>query len=64
MSKHHHHPHEGHGSGKPGRKPIHHDWRYYAAAMLIMLALVLYLLSGDLSMQPTIMNTQAAPSAK
>lgn len=53
MSKHHHHPHEGHHAGKPAQKPLHHDWRFYAAGAIIMIALVLYLLSGDLSWRPT-----------
>jgi hypothetical protein len=50
---HHHHPHEGHSHGNPPKsKPIHHDWRFYAAAGLIILAMVAYLLSGDLLLRP------------
>ena len=53
MSKHHHHPHEGHHSGAPkAAKPMHHDWRFYAAGLLILVALMAYLLSLDLSTSP------------
>jgi hypothetical protein len=56
MGKHHHHPHEGHGDGSREQhsksKPIHHDWRFYAAGLCIFIALVIYLMSGDLVFQP------------
>jgi len=61
MSHHHHHPHEGHSDGNHSkRKPIHHDWRFYAAGGLIFVALVIYLLSEDLSLRP---GVPAAPAA-
>ena len=63
MGKHHHHPHEGHGDGSrvqhSAKKPVHHDWRFYAAGLMILVALLLYLLSGDLAFQPRV----AAPPA-
>jgi hypothetical protein len=53
MSKHHHHPHEGHHSGTPAaRKPLHHDWRFYAAGLLILVALLIYLATEDLRFTP------------
>jgi hypothetical protein len=56
MSHHHHHPHEGHSDGshnqRSAKKPLHHDWRFYAAGLCILVALVIYLLSGDLAFQP------------
>jgi hypothetical protein len=56
MGKHHHHPHEGHSDGshtsRPVNKPVHHDWRFYAAGLCILIALVVYLLSGDLAFSP------------
>ncbi len=39
---------------------MRHDWRFYAAGALIFIALVLYLLSGDLAWQPRI--STPAPS--
>jgi hypothetical protein len=63
MSKHHHNPHEGHSSGNApgtGRKPLHHDWRFYAAGLCILVALLVYLLSGDLAFQPRV-GTPAPP---
>jgi hypothetical protein len=61
MSKHHHHPHEGHHSGLPSRKPLHHDWRFYAAGALIMIALLIYLLTEDLAFTPRALPTSSAP---
>jgi len=54
MSKHHHHPHEGHHSGEPGasRKPMHHDWRFYVAGFFLFLALLAFILSGNLRWRP------------
>jgi hypothetical protein len=58
MSQHHHHDNKGHhhqeeqASEKSGWKPVHHDWRFYAAGVLILLALVAYLLSADLRLRP------------
>jgi hypothetical protein len=36
------------------RKPVHHDWRFYAAGLAILIALLLYLASGDLVFQPRV----------
>jgi hypothetical protein len=64
MGKHHHHPHEGHGSGTPpSRKPMHHDWRFYAAGLAILIALLIYLLSGDLAFQPRLTPVPQTPIA-
>ena len=53
MGKHHHHPHEGHRSGEPGGgKPLHHDWRFYAAGLMIFLALLAFIFSGNLAWRP------------
>jgi hypothetical protein len=54
MSKHHHHPHEGHHSGTPGasRKPMHHDWRFYVAGLFLFLALLAFIFSGNLRWRP------------
>jgi hypothetical protein len=53
MGKHHHNPHEGHRSGVPsGGKPLHHDWRFYAAGIFILIALLAFIFSGNLAWRP------------
>ena len=53
MSKHHHHPHEGHGQGNPpGDKPLRHNWFFYVAGFFLLLALIGFILSNNLNMQP------------
>jgi hypothetical protein len=55
MSKHHHHPHEGHGEGNPpgsGDKPLKHNWFFYVAGFFLMLALLGFILSNNLKIQP------------
>jgi hypothetical protein len=65
MGKHHHRPQEGHSDGNPpGRKPLHHDWRFYAAGLCIFIALVIYLLSGDLAFQPRVAPPPAVSGGK
>ena len=63
MSEHHHHDHKGHhqneGPQKSSYKPVHHDWRFYAAGLLIFVALLAYLLSGDLSWRPAVQTVPA-----
>jgi len=54
MSKHHHHPHEGHGSGaRPdsARNHLHHNWFFYISGIFILIALIAFILSGNLSWQ-------------
>ena len=66
MAHHHHHPHEGHSSGNPPtRKPLHHDWRFYAAGLLILVALLIYLATGDLAFRPraAVAPAPAVPAA-
>ncbi len=57
MSQHHHHDNKHHHHQdtpkQTGWKPVHHDWRFYAAGALILIALVAYLLSADLRLRPT-----------
>jgi hypothetical protein len=56
MSKHHHHPHEGHGSGEPpnsGGKRLRHNWFFYVAGFFILVALIAFVLSGNLLWQPS-----------
>ena len=65
MSKHHHHPHEGHGSGNPagtGRKHLRHNWFFYLAGLFILVALIAFVLSGNLLWQPNALPGSAAHS--
>ena len=52
MSKHHHHPHEGHGAGNPPgtvRGHLHHNWFFYVSGLFILVALLAFIFSGNLS---------------
>jgi hypothetical protein len=54
MSKHHHHPDEGHGGGNPPnrvRDHLHHNWFFYVSGIFILLALLAFIFSGNLSWQ-------------
>ena len=63
MSQHHHHDNKGHhhhdeeGSKSNGWKPGRHNWFYYAVAVLILISMVLYLLSEDLRLRPSVQGT-------
>jgi hypothetical protein len=66
MSKHHHHPHEGHGSGAApgsGRKPLHHNVFFWVAGFFILIALLAFIFSGNLALQPALSTPQPTPSA-
>jgi hypothetical protein len=52
MSKHHHHPNEGHGEGEPPRSVrghLHHNWFFYVSGVFIFVALLGFILSGNLA---------------
>jgi len=54
MSKHHHHPDEGHGDGNSPpslRNHLHHNWFFYVSGIFILVALLGFILSGNLSWQ-------------
>ncbi len=63
MSQHHHHDNKGHHQTEPtpsnGWKPGRHNWTWYAGAVLILVAMVLYLLSADLRLRPGAAPSQA-----
>jgi hypothetical protein len=47
MSKHHHHPHEGHRSGTPSdKKPLHHNVFFWVGGFFILVALICFVLEG------------------
>jgi len=54
MSKHHHHPNEGHGEGNPPgsiRGHLHHNWFFYVSGVFLLIALLAFIFSGNLSWQ-------------
>jgi hypothetical protein len=54
MGKHHHHPHEGHGAGNPPRSlrdHLHHHWFFYVSGIFLLIALLAFILSGNLAWQ-------------
>jgi hypothetical protein len=60
MSKHHHHPHEGHGDGGTSDRPLRHNWFFYVAGFFLLLALIGFILSGNLALTP---SSTPAPAA-
>jgi len=64
MSKHHHHPHEGHSSGDgpgSGRKPLHHTVFFWVAGFFILIALLAFIFSGNLALRPAVPPIPSAP---
>jgi hypothetical protein len=52
MSKHHHHPDEGHGAGEAPRSMrgrLHHNWFFYVSGIFLLVALICFVLSGNLA---------------
>jgi hypothetical protein len=65
MSKHHHHPHEGHHSGTPptpGRRPWHHSPFFWVAGFFILLGLMCFIFVSSPSAQPKALPPPPAPS--
>jgi hypothetical protein len=64
MSKHHHHPNEGHGSGDPPRSlrgHLHHNWFFYVSGVFLLVALLGFIFSGNLSWQFSASAPQPTP---
>jgi len=64
MSKHHHHPNEGHGDGQPAsplRSHLHHNWFFYVSGIFILIALLAFIVSGNLSWQFSASAPQQKP---
>jgi hypothetical protein len=51
-SKHRHHPAGESASALPYWKRAHHDWRFWAALVLMFLAITVYVLSDNLAFIP------------
>jgi len=68
--KHSHHPPEGpdsdginHGFHRPYWKHAHHDWRLWVAVSLMLVALLTYVMTGDLAWWPRSQPQQPLPAA-
>jgi hypothetical protein len=66
MSKHHHHPHEGHSAGDApgyGRKPLHHNPFFWVAGFFILVALIGFIVEGSGMLRSTPVPVQAPAPA-
>jgi hypothetical protein len=62
MSKHHHHPHEGHSSGNaPGTGRRGHGPFFYVAGVCILIALICFIIWGAFA--GPVATTRANPPA-
>ncbi len=62
----HHHDHPNHQTHPKQRRPIHHDWRFWAslgAVILMLIAMVIYTGTDDESLQPGGGERPAMPAA-
>jgi hypothetical protein len=54
LSKNHHHHEAKPSAGRPDLKRIHHSPVFWVGACLFLLAIAVYVLSDDLSWQPSV----------
>jgi hypothetical protein len=60
--EHSHTSHEHHGHKSPGKRRIHHDWRFWAViAMLVGMAI--YVMTMDEAIAPGVQPGQEVPAA-
>ena len=65
MSHEHQHDHSGHHNHQTHPKkvrPIHHDWKFWVAILLMLSGMLLYLMSDDESLQPGGVEGPPAPA--
>jgi hypothetical protein len=69
-TKHSHHEYEGpdadgvnHGFHRPYWKHAHHDWRLWVAVSLMLVALLTYVMTGDLAWWPRSQRQQPSSGA-
>jgi len=48
----HEHGHHNHQTHPRQNRPIHHDWRFWVAVILMLAGMGYYVMSDDLSLQP------------
>ena len=67
MAKHnehgHEHKHHEHGETTGKKRPIHHDWRFWVAVVLMLAAMGAYVASMDEALQPGGNVGQEMPAA-
>ena len=66
MSNHNKHAHDkNHGHHPQGakKKSIHHDWRFWTAVVLMLLAMAAYVMTNDESLLPNGVEGPAVPEA-
>jgi hypothetical protein len=51
----------GHHEHRPYWKRAHHDWRFWVAISLMLLAMLIYVMTDDLSIVPRIRARPAQP---
>ncbi|MCE0496350.1 MAG: hypothetical protein LV481_00175 [Methylacidiphilales bacterium] len=64
MGKHHHHPNEGHGDGNSPRSfrgHLHHNRFFYVSGVFILVALLAFIFSGNLTWQFSASAPQSKP---
>jgi hypothetical protein len=67
MSSHHHHQHHATNGGGahpahiPYWKRAHADWRFWVGVMLMFVAMIIYVMSGDLAWRPDLQPRQPVP---
>jgi hypothetical protein len=64
MSTHHHHSNEGHADGNPPRSirgHLHHNWFFYVSGVCLLIALLAFIVSGNLSWQFSASAPQPKP---
>jgi hypothetical protein len=53
---HRHHGEQGHNSDHQGHRPYwtraHHDWKFWVSLFLMLAAMVIYVMSDDLTVRP------------
>jgi hypothetical protein len=65
MSKHHHHPHEGHRSGNPpGSGRPRHNWFFYVAGFFILIGLLCFIMLGTNFFWSPVVPATPPPASK
>ncbi|CAN5803858.1 hypothetical protein BH09VER1_BH09VER1_49670 [soil metagenome] len=68
MSRHRHHRHDSHASGTPPHhvpywQRAHTDWRFWLGIVVMFIAMVIYVMSGNLAGQPGLQPLPPTPGA-
>jgi len=63
MSNHSHHTEQHAGNLGPYWKRAHRDWRFWVGVLFMSVALIVYVMTVDLSMTPRMARAQSSPGA-